>query len=90
MVRGLQPRDEGKSLVTPGGDTVGVIERIDAGKAYVCPTPGLLTGYGSWICGTLGDGRSFQLDEAAVAEIECDCVVVERGTARRSRPKRVE
>lgn len=90
MVRRLEPRDEGKSLVTARGDVVGVLDRVDGGIAYVCPKPGLLTGYGSWICGPLGDRESFELDEALVAKVDSDCVVIEGGPRRHSRMKSVE
>lgn len=90
MVRKLAPRDEGKPLVTTGGDVVGVLERIDAEAAYVRPRPGLLTGYGSWIGGSMDDVESFRLDETAVRGVESDCVVIGTDAAERSRPQRIE
>lgn len=78
MVRRLKPRDEGKPLVTPRGDVVGVLDRIDARTAYVRPNPGLLSAYGSWIAGPIGDDTVFRLDDESVTEIADDRVVVGR------------
>lgn len=90
MVHKLGPRDEGKPLVTPYGDVVGVLDRIDAETAYVRPNPGLLSGYGSWIAGSIGDVESFRLDEESVAEVTNDCVVIAQDTTEHSRVKRIE
>lgn len=89
MAHKLKPQDEGKRLVTPSGDVVGVLERIEDEQIYVCPDPDLLTGYGSWICGTIQNVRSFRLDEGSVAEIDSDRVVLEQERSERSRVKSV-
>lgn len=85
MVRRLKPQDEGKRLVTPRGDLVGVLDRVQGGTAYVRPIPGLLSGYGPRIAGSIQDVESFRLDEESVADIVGDRVVIERDTTESSR-----
>ncbi len=90
MARRLKPHDEGKALVTPRGDIVGVLDRIHAGTAYVRPTPGLLSGYGPWISGSIQDDKMFRLDEESVAEIASDRVVIERDSTEPSHVLRIK
>lgn len=65
-----------RRLVTPEGDRVGTVERIRDGEIYVRPDPDLLAGYGSWLCGSWEDGAPFRLDDAAVAGIDGDAIVL--------------
>lgn len=87
MAHKLNRQDEGKPIVTPHGDTLGVLDRVDAGNAYVRPNPGLLAGYGSWITGPMRDVESFRLNEESVAKIDSDRVVIKEDTTLPSRFK---
>lgn len=80
----LKPQDEGKPLVTPRGDIVGVLDRMDGETAYVRPNEDLLAGYGSWIGGSIHDVESFRLDEGSIAKIASDRIVLGGNDVERS------
>lgn len=71
----LDPTDEGKRVVTPRGETLGTVDRVRDGTAYVRPTTDVVAGFGprparSWY------ELTYELDEDAVEGIVDDTVVL--------------
>ena len=58
--------DEGKPVCSADGVTLGRIESIEQGDAYVCPTEGLLDRYGSLLVTCWRQGRRFKLDSEQI------------------------
>lgn len=75
-VRPFGPADNGKQVVTPGGDVIGSVVRVRGGDAYVAPTPGLLEGCGSWLTGTWDGCDAFALDPECVDAVLADRIVL--------------
>jgi hypothetical protein len=71
------PDDEGKRVVTPVGDSVGIVERVSGGAAYVRPRPGLVDCVGSWLNGCFDATDCYRLKEESVAEVHDDTIVLE-------------
>lgn len=61
---------EGKRVVTATGEPLGVVERVDGGRAYVRPKPGLVDGLGSWLTGCVDGDDLFALDDSVVVRID--------------------
>ena len=66
----LTPADEGKRVVTAGGETVGTVARADGAAALVRPREGLLDGCGSWLSSPWCDSGPFELDARAVVRVK--------------------
>jgi hypothetical protein len=75
-VRPFGPEDDGKQVVTPGGDVIGSVVGVRGGDAYVAPTPGLLEGCGSWLTGTWDGCDAFALDPECVDAVLEDRIVL--------------
>ena len=72
----LTAADEGKRVVTTGGETVGTVTRVDGTAALVRPREGLLDGCGSWLSSPWCDSGPFKLDGRAVVRVTDDAVVL--------------
>lgn len=73
MTGTLTAADEGKPVVTPAGEIVGRIVRIDD-AVFVRPCPELVAGYGSLLTGCWDSVDCLRLDESAVATVDDDTV----------------
>ena len=71
------PDDEGKQVVTPIGNPVGVVERVSGGVAYVRPRPGLIDCVGSWLNGCFDATDCYRLKEESIGEIHHNTIVLE-------------
>jgi hypothetical protein len=76
MARTLRRDDEGKRVVSPDGSVLGAVATVEDGLVYVAPKPGLMDGWGSWICGPSCD-EAFPLDRDVVVDVQDETVVVE-------------
>ena len=76
MTRSLRSEDEGKRVVRPDGDVIGSVAAVEDDTVYVRPKPGLMKGWGSWICGPRCDGKTFPLGRGVVVDVERETVVV--------------
>lgn len=68
----LTENDEGKSVVDSDGDTVGVIEEVSGGKAYVDPEPGLVDRIKAKLGWGDADEGDFPLEEENIERIDDD------------------
>ena len=75
MTRPVTPSDEGKRVVTPDGDVVGTVVRVDARSVLVRPREELLRGCGSWIAGPWEGFETFELDSDNVVRVSDNEVV---------------
>lgn len=64
--------DEGKPVVAPQGDSVGMIEEVSGGKAYVNPEPGLVDRIRSKLGWGTSDEEDYTLDEENIERITDD------------------
>lgn len=69
--------DEGKPVCSADGVTLGRIESIEQGDAYVCPIEGLLDSYGSLLVTCWRQGRQFKLDGKQIDRITDRKVVLD-------------
>ena len=78
----LTPSDEGKPVVTPDGDVVGTVGRVEAEGVFVRPRTELLRGCGSWVAGPWERGEEFRLDCGAVVGVTERKVVIHPASIR--------
>lgn len=76
MTRSFTSADEGKRVVTPGGDVVGAVARVDPNAVYVRPREELLRGCGSWLAGPWEGTELFELDCETVVRVTDREVVI--------------
>lgn len=74
--RQFNPDDEGKPVVTDAGEVVGDVDRVQGGKAYVKPEPGLLDGHGSLLGSHWMGMDPVPLDERRVESVTDEVVVL--------------
>ncbi len=67
--------DEGKRVVTPDGTTLGTVDRVREGTAYVRPAPDVLAGFGPRVAGPWDD--AYELDGETVVGVVADTVVLD-------------
>ena len=76
------PSDEGKPVVTPDGDVVGTVGRVEPEGVFVRPRTELLRGCGSWVAGPWERGEEFRLDCGAVVGVTEREVVIHPASIR--------
>lgn len=76
MIRSFTPADEGKRVVTPKGEVVGAVARVDADAVFVRPREELLRGCGSWLAGPWEGRELFELDCETVVRVTDTEVVI--------------
>lgn len=86
------PSDEGKPVVTPDGDVVGTVGRVESEGVFVRPRAELLRGCGSWVAGPWERAGEFRLDRGTVVRVTEGEVVIHpasiRATETAPRPSR--
>ena len=78
----LTPSDEGKPVVTPDGDVVGTVGRVEAEGVFVRPRTELLRGCGSWVAGPWERDEEFRLDCGTVVGVTERKVVIHPASIR--------
>jgi hypothetical protein len=61
--------DEGKTVVAADGHTVGMVEKVKGGKAYINPEPGLVTQIKTKLGWGSADDEDFALEDESVERI---------------------
>lgn len=74
--RRFESDDEGKRVLTAGGDVVGFIDRVRHGTAYIEADPGLFKGTGSMVFGPWSPAGPLPLDGEYVESVDEDAVVL--------------
>jgi hypothetical protein len=80
------PDDEGKRVVTPVGDPVGVVAHVRGSAAYIRPRPGLVDCVDSWLTGCFDATDCYRLKERSVADVHDDAIVLKPVSATRIFP----
>ena len=70
--------DEGKRVVNADGETIGIIESVEAGIPHVDPDPGVTDTIKSKLGWGDADEETYSLDEDSVESITDDEVRIER------------
>ncbi|MDQ2049188.1 PRC-barrel domain containing protein [Natronolimnohabitans sp. A-GB9] len=70
--------DEGKRVVDADGETVGIIESVEAGTPHVAPDPGVTDTIKSKLGWGEADDETYRLDENNVESVTGDEVRIER------------
>jgi hypothetical protein len=76
------PSDEGKPVVTPDGDIVGTVGRVEPEGVFVRPRTDLLRGCGSWVAGPWERAEEFRLDCGTVVRVTGREVVIHPASIR--------
>lgn len=72
MTRGVTGDDEGKTVVNPVGETVGIIASVDDGTAYVDPHPSITDRIEAALGWTDPNVDTYPLDDEHVAAVTDD------------------
>lgn len=88
MTQTFSFEDAGKRVVTPDGDVVGSVVRVESGDAHVRPMPGVLAGYGSWMAGPWNERGVYRLDAGKIDRVTDDEVVIDVAETEASRAER--
>ncbi|MBV0923981.1 PRC-barrel domain containing protein [Halomicroarcula limicola] len=75
----LSDDDEGKDVVTAGGEKIGIVKEVDRGTAYVDPNAGLTDELKSVLGWGDRDEDTYPIKADAVAETTDDELHLDRG-----------